>query len=138
MSLFALEICKPRPLRPSWLGSIIPVEGLFAPLVCRVELNLDQLAVLLMHSDFLGIETLMSALKQIEGEQVQWSSEEGIIFGIVVTSATHEECVRKQPLQGDELLIMSEKPAIRDLHDATLEQVLSQELETTVVAQKSN
>jgi hypothetical protein len=106
---------------------------LSVPLVCRVELNLGQLALRLMYSDFLGIETVTSALKEIEGEQVQWSSEEGIVFG-VVTSPIHEEYIREQPLQGDELLIMSEKPAIRDLYDAMLEYELLQELETTVDA----
>lgn len=106
------------------------------PLVCQVELNhLDQqLAVRLMYSDFLGMEAVTSALKEIEGDQVQWSSEEGgIVFG-VVTSPIHEEYIRGQTLEGDELLIMNEKPAIRDLYDAMVEYELLQELETTVDA----
>jgi hypothetical protein len=96
--------------------------------------TLGQLAVRLMHSDFLGIKTATSALKEMKGEQVQRSSEEGIVFGVVVTSPTYEEYIREQPLQGDELLIVSEKPAIRDLCDAMLECELLQELETTVDA----
>jgi hypothetical protein len=103
------------------------------PLVCRVELGVDQqLAVRLMYSDFLGVEAVTSVLKEIEGDQIQWSSEEAFVFG-VVTSPIHEEYIRK-PLQGDELLIMNEKPAIRDLYDAMLEYELLQELETTVDA----
>lgn len=117
-------------IHDSYRGTRISV-----PLVCRVELNhLDQqLAVRLMYSDFLGIEAVTAALQEIEGDQVQWSSEEEIVFG-VVTSPINEEYIREQPLQGDELLIMPEKPAIRDLYDAMLEYELLQELETTVDA----
>jgi hypothetical protein len=116
-------------IQQSYRGTQVSV-----PLTCRVELNLDhQLAVRLMYSDFLGIETVTSALKEIEGDQVHWSSEEGIVFG-VVTSPIHEEYIREQPLEGDELLIMNEKPAIRDLYDAMVEYELLQELETTVDA----
>jgi hypothetical protein len=111
------------------------------PLTCRVELdNENRLAVRLMYSDFLG--TARSAIQEIEGDEQypeynntasSSSSAEETAFGVVTTSIVDED-LRGQSLGGDEVLILYDKPAIRDLYDAMVDYELVQELEMTVEA----
>jgi hypothetical protein len=110
------------------------------PLTCRVELdNENRLAVRLMYSDFLG--TARTAIQEIEGDEQypeyntvsSSSSVEETAFGVVTTSFVDED-LRGQSLGGDEVLILYDKPAIRDLYDAMVDYELVQELEMTVEA----
>jgi hypothetical protein len=104
------------------------------PLTCRVELdNENRLAVRLMYSDFLG--TARTAIQEIEGDEHQEynTPAEETAFGVVTTSFVDED-LRGQSLGGDEVLIMYDKPAIRDLYDAMVDYELVQELEMTVEA----
>ena len=104
------------------------------PLTCRIELDhstQNRLAVRLMYSDFLGIDKVTYAAREIEGEEFVYLAHESPAFGIVTTPFMEED-LRGQPVEGDEILILYDKPAIRDLYDAMVDYELVQELETVV------
>ena len=104
------------------------------PLVCRIELDHsseDRLAVRLMYSDWGGIEKVTAAAKEIEGDNFVYSGHESSAFGVVTTPFSEED-LRGQSLDGDEVLILYDKPAIRDLYDAMVDYELVQELEVMV------
>ena len=109
-------------------------ESLRVPLICRIEwdpnTNFQWFQLRLLYSDFLGVDHVTKIVQEIEGPHHEWKSSNEVVFGVVSTPM-EEEFIRG-PLEGDELLILHEKPAIRDLYDAMVEYELLQELETTV------
>jgi hypothetical protein len=120
----------------AFLARIQSYKGttLKVPLVCRVELDTeDQLAVRLLYDDFLGVEAVTNVVSEIEGDQQTWTGDGDVVFG-VVTTPIHQEFLREIELKGNEVLILQEKPAIRDLYDAMVQYELLEEIETTVDA----